>query len=320
MRRVILFLLCFPQVVFALSGADSTNSKTRVIQNGQGMTVRPNGSILVGAVTPAGTRTNAIVFGFGATLLPDTTRGVGRRIGTPDSTFEISADTLRVSVITGAAGSVGTLGSVTVSTLLTVPASGDVNFNSLADSSDIKNSSVSLDDLGQRPIVIDYSTTNPAQARRFEWASFIVRVQNVGGDNKYDITDATQAYSGTSKYSTAGFFTTSTSAQAVVSAGTHTGADAYLDTDDNSFRIKKTQGAVVNVGTVLEWDLGYTVATTTSIRGAQIFTVTADAGFTGSPSSIKILLYNAAGSVISPWSLVGSGETFDIKISGVVRQ
>lgn len=81
-----------------LSGADSTNSQTRVVQNGQNVVIRPNASIRLGAVTPLGTRTNAIVVGFGGTILPDTTRGVGRRIGTPDSTFEVSADTLRTAI------------------------------------------------------------------------------------------------------------------------------------------------------------------------------------------------------------------------------
>ena len=165
--------------------------------------------------------------------------------------------------------------------------------------------------------------SNAASARRVEAVTIIVHVGQaaVATDQLYSV-DATFNYSGTSTYLTGGFHTTATAVTATKAATSAGDADAnriFLDTDNNTLKVKKTGGSALNVGTELAVGHIQGIVNVSSIQRIRAYTTVADANFTGSPSSLSLVLANSTGGTVDPFSLTSSdGDYFDMIVQGFI--
>ena len=162
--------------------------------------------------------------------------------------------------------------------------------------------------------------SNLATPRRAEVVNMTVTVQQTGATNEFNALDAGGQQSGTSTLLTGGFHTTAAAVTATEAASSVGDTDAnriFRDSDDNTIRLKKTGGDAVNAVTDMSGSIRFSNVDVSAYQ-FRISTAAADANFTGSPSSLTVLVRNSTGSTVDPFSLVAAGERYDILIQGVV--
>lgn len=162
--------------------------------------------------------------------------------------------------------------------------------------------------------------TNVPTTRRVEVVSLLLNIFKDGTPtSKFNLIDGVGNFSGTSTYLTGGFHTVAASViatQAATSAGDTDANKIFLDTDDNTIRIKKTSGGALIATPILSVSKRYTDVDVSSVHAILADGVVADVNFTGSPSSLTIALYNSSGSIIDPFSLLTANKTLSLMIHG----